>query len=146
MSPEEVANETGLDLEAARRAKMREYDETLKLGGASEEIVMVLNAIGKAGLNYAHGGSYYGVMGASHKGRAASILIELFHKKLGQIKTIGLGDSLNDLPLLAVVDIPILVQKPEGWWEEMDLPGLRRVEGVGPLGWRQAINELVVEL
>ncbi len=60
--------------------------------------------------------------------------------------TIGLGDSLNDLPLLSAVDIPILVQKPEGQWEEMDLPMLQRVEGIGPVGWRRAVEELIQQL
>ena len=146
MSPEEVATETGLDLEAAQRAKEREYDETLKLDGTPEEIEAVLSAIKEAGLNCAHGGRYLDVMGPNDKGKATRILIDLFRKKLGQVKTVGLGDSLNDLPMLAAVDIAILMQKPEGQWEEMDLPGLRRVEGTGPSGWRRAIDELVAEL
>lgn len=143
MSPDEVARETGLNLEAARRAKRREYDETLKLDGTSGEIERVLSAIEEVGLNYAYGGSYYDVMGANDKGRAATIIIELFKRKLGEIMSIGLGDSLNDLPLLGVVDMPILVEKPEGQWEKMSLPMLRRVEGIGPVGWRQAIEELI---
>lgn len=143
MSPEEVAAETGLDLEEARRAKDREYDETLKLDGTPEEIEGVLSAIKEAGLNYAHGGRYYGVMGGNDKGRAASILLNLFRRKLRQVKIVGLGDSLNDLPLLDVMDVPILVQKPDGSWEGMDLPELYRVEGIGPIGWRRAIDELL---
>ena len=143
MSPEEVARETGLDLEAARRAKRREYDETLKLDGTPREIERVLSAIQEAGLNYAYGGSYYDIMGANDKGRAAIILIELFRRKLGELQTIGLGDSVNDLPLLAIVDIPVLVQKPGVRWEEVDLPVLRRAEGIGPVGWRKAVEELI---
>jgi len=143
MSPEGVARETGLDLEAARRAKRREYDETLKLDGTPREIERVLSAIQEAGLNYAYGGSYYDIMGANDKGRAAIILIELFRRKLGELQTIGLGDSVNDLPLLAIVDIPVLVQKPGVRWEEVDLPVLRRAEGIGPVGWRKAVEELI---
>ncbi len=65
---------------------------------------------------------------------------------MGRVKTVGLGDSLNDLPLLAVVDIPILVQKSQGHWEKMELPNLCRVEGVGPVGWGRAMDELVTGL
>lgn len=143
MSAEEVAADTGLDLESAQRAKEREYDETVKLEGTPEEIGRVLSAVEKAGLNYAHGGSYYDVMGGNDKGRATTILIDLFHKKLGQVETVGIGDSLNDLPMLSAVDMPILVQKPGGWWEEVDLPGLSRVKGVGSEAWNQAIKELI---
>jgi mannosyl-3-phosphoglycerate phosphatase len=143
MGPEEVARETGLELKAAWQAKQREYDETVKLKGSPEEIKKVLSAITKAGLNYAHGGRYYNVMGPNDKGKATTILIDLFRKKLGQTRTVGIGDSLNDLPMLSVVDIPILVQKMDGSWEDINLPRLHKVQGIGPKGWNRAIKEMV---
>ena len=143
MSAQEVAKDAGLDPEAARRAKEREYDETVKPLENPEEMGRVLKAIKKAGLNYTHGGRYYGVMGANDKGRAVAILADLFRKKLGEVETVGIGDSPNDLPMLAAVDTPILVQKPGGWWEEIDLPRLKRTEGVGPEGWSRAIKGLI---
>jgi mannosyl-3-phosphoglycerate phosphatase len=143
MSVEEVAADTGLDLEAARRAKRREYEETVKFEGRPEEIEKALNSIKKAGLNYVYGGRYYGVMGPNDKGWAATIIINLFRKKLGRVKAIGIGDNLNDLPLLSVVDMPILVQKEEGCWENINLGRLRKVQGVGPEGWARAIQQIV---
>ena len=142
MAVQEVADDTGLDLQAARRAKEREYAETIKLEGPPDEISRTLNAIKEAGLNYARGGRYYDVMGPNDKGMATKILINLFQKKLGRLKTVGIGDSPNDLPMLLAVDIPVLVQKPEGVWEEMDIPNLSRVEGVGPEGWARAVEEI----
>lgn len=143
MSAEEVAADAGLDLRAAQRAKDREYDETVKPVENSEEMDRVLRAIKEAGLNYTHGGRYYGVMGANDKGRAVAILADLFRKKLDKVETVGIGDSCNDLPMLAVVDIPILVQKPGERWEEMDLPHLERTEGVGPEGWNRAVTRII---
>ena len=143
MSDEEVARDAGLELEAARRAKKREYDETVKPVGNSEEMDRVLRAIKKAGLNYTHGGRYYGVMGANDKGRAVAILADLFRKKLGQVETVGIGDSDNDLPMLLVVDTPILVQKPGERWEKIDLPHLNRAGGVGPEGWSRAVKGII---
>jgi mannosyl-3-phosphoglycerate phosphatase len=143
MPDTEVAADTGLDLEAARRAKDREYAETLKLEGNPEEIDEILGKIEEAGLNYAAGGRYYDVMGPSDKGKAATILIDLFRQKFGRFKTIGIGDSANDLPMLSVVDIPVLVQKPGGDWEKIDVPNLRYAEGIGPEGWARAIEELI---
>lgn len=142
MSAEEVATETGLNREAAQLAKQREYDETLVLEGTPQEIDRVLQAIAAAGLNYASGGRYYDIAGTNDKGRATRILIDLFNKKFGQVRTIAIGDSPNDLPMLSAVEIPVLVQQPGGIWEEMDLPLLHRVEGVGPEGWVKAIEEI----
>jgi mannosyl-3-phosphoglycerate phosphatase len=142
MSAEEVAAETGLSREVANLAKQREYDETLVLKGIPQEIDSVLQAITAAGLSYSSGGRYYDVMGANDKGMATRILIDLFRKKFGQIKTVAIGDSPNDLPMLSAVEIPVLVQQPGNVWEEMDLPNLYRVKGVGPEGWAKAIQEI----
>lgn len=141
MSDEEVAVETGLDRESAHRAKQREYDETIKLDGTSAAVKNVLDAIKKAGLNYAAGGRYYGVMGQSDKGKAVKILAELFRRKFGQIKTIGIGDSFNDLTMFLAVDAAFLVQKPDAAWEDINMPGLHKVIGIGPEGWTKAIRK-----
>jgi mannosyl-3-phosphoglycerate phosphatase len=145
MSADEVAVETGLSLEAAKSAKEREYDETIKLGGSPDEIDKILRKITEVGLHYAAGGCYYDVMGPNDKGKATTILIDLFRQKFGSFKTIGIGDSANDAPMLLVVDIPVLVQKPGGDWEEIDVPNLRHAEGIGPEGWARAVKELILE-
>lgn len=143
MSTEEVASLTSLDLEAAQRAKAREYDETVNLEATAEELDRFFDAIKKTGLNYTSGSRYHDVTGPNDKGKATRILIELFNRKSGPIKTIAIGDSPNDLPLLLAVDIPVLVQKPGGTWEEIDIPHLHRVEGIGPQGWARAIEEII---
>jgi predicted mannosyl-3-phosphoglycerate phosphatase (HAD superfamily) len=81
-------------------------------------------------------------MGGGGKGKAAEILSRLYRKMWGEIRTVGLGNGLNDLPLLEQVDIPILVQKRDHSWEDMNLPRLRKVQGVGPEGWSRAIAEI----
>lgn len=142
MSVEEVAADAGLDLEAAYHAKQRHYDETIKLEDTPENIKKTIFAIEETGLKCIQGGRYYRV-GSSDKGKAITLLIKLFKRKLGRMLTIGLGDSLNDLPLFKIVDIPMLVEKPGPCWEEIKIPRLRRIEGVGPVGWNRAIHQLV---
>lgn len=142
MDAAQIAELTGLDIAQAKLAKKREYEETLNLTGSEQEIRLILSKIGEAGLGWSRGGRFYSVSGGSNKGRATRILIELFSQKLGRIKTIGVGDSFNDVPMLAEVDVPVLVQKPGSYWEEMKLPNLHRVDGVGPRGWVKAIAEL----
>lgn len=142
MDVTQIAELTGLDMAQARLAKKREYEETLNLTGSEQEIRLTLSKIEESGLRWSRGGRFYSVSGGSNKGKATRLLIGLFNQKLGRIKTIGVGDSLNDMSMLAEVDIPVLVQKPGGYWEDIELANLHRVNGVGPQGWVKAIGEL----
>jgi mannosyl-3-phosphoglycerate phosphatase len=142
MDTAEVARITGLDMAQAGLAKKREYQETLNLTGSEEEIEVALTHITEAGLGYSRGGRFYGVMAGSDKGRAVRMLTAMFRQKLGRVETIGVGDSGNDMPMLAAVDWPVLVQKPGSLWQEMALAKLYRAEGIGPQGWVKAIAEL----
>lgn len=142
MSAEEVALESGLDIGSAKLAKQREYDETVKFEVTGDELDSALERIQQTGLNWTHGGRFYDIIGNNDKGKAVRIVRDLYRRMWGEIRTIGLGDSLNDLPMLSAVDIPILVQKTDYTWENIDVPHLHRVEGVGPEGWSRAIQEL----
>ena len=143
MSAAEVAGITGLNLESAKLAQQREYDEPVKLDASEEKDVSeFLAKLGEAGLNWAYGGRLCHVMGGGGKGKAVEILGGLYRRMWGEIRTVGLGNGLNDLPMLSQVDIPILVQKRDHSWEDINLPRLRRVQGVGPEGWSRAIVEV----
>jgi len=143
MSPEEIARDTGLNLKFAALAKQREYDEAFKIENTPEKIMSALDKIEEAGLTYTLGRKYYGAAGGNDKGKATGILIELFRRKLGQIESIGIGDSQNDISMLQAVDTPVLVQRPDNHWEEVNLGHICKVEGVGPQGWSRAIHELI---
>jgi mannosyl-3-phosphoglycerate phosphatase len=143
MSATEVAEITGLNIEFAKLARQREYDEPVKFDPSGEkDISKFLAKLGKAGLNWAYGGRLYHVMGGGDKGEAVEILSGLYRKVWGQIRTVGLGNSLIDISMLSHVDIPILVQKRDYSWEDINLPRLRKVQGVGPEGWSRAIVEI----
>jgi mannosyl-3-phosphoglycerate phosphatase len=142
MSAAEVTELTGLSLESARLAQQREYDEPVEFDSPEKDTSEFLVKLGEAGLNWSRGGRLYHVMGGGGKGEAVDILSRLYRRMWGEIETVGLGNGLNDLPLLQQVDVPILVQKRDHSWEDMEVPGLRRVQGVGPEGWSRAILEL----
>ena len=146
MSAEELARDCGLSLREAELAKQREYDEAFRiLDGVAAE---VLRRIEEAGLNHTRGGRYFHIMGNNDKGKAVRILTDLYAKKFGKVQTIGIGDSLNDLPMLEAVDVPVLVKKPDGTYDSdvvVRLKGrLVKADGIGPEGWRKAMEELVI--
>ena len=94
----------------------------------------------RAGLRLVRGGRFFHLIGANDKGRAVSALRGLYERARGPLRAVGLGDSLNDAPMLRVVDIPVLVRRADGTYDPgIDLPGLVRAPGVGPEGWREAV-------
>lgn len=136
LSPEELAKESGLPVKEARLAKQREYDEAFTFNGDEEGLEL---AIVERGMNWTRGGRYWHIMGNNDKGKAIKKLIGLY-SRLGEFTTIGLGDSLNDAPMLSVVDLPILVQKKDGSFDSrVDVDGLIRAGGAGPIGWNEEI-------
>lgn len=144
MSAEEVAERTGLTLEEARLSKKRGYDEPFLMVEDEAEQRAVLEMFEGKGLRWTKGNQFYHITGDNDKGKAAEILKGLYRKKFGEMTTIGIGDSLNDLPLLKVVDIPIIVQGPDGYYaKELKLPKLIWAEGIGPRGFNSAVLNLL---
>ena len=144
LSDEEVTAVTGLDVDAARRARQRDYSETLVDPLTPAALAMLQEALRAYGLAVAHGGRFHTVTGAaSDKGVAVLRCAELLRRKLGEVVTIGIGDSANDLPLLAAVDRPYLVRRPAGDWCDVGELSVTRLAGVGPLGWRELAEEVL---
>jgi mannosyl-3-phosphoglycerate phosphatase len=140
---EEVAHLCGLTLEEARLAKQREYDEPFLLHEATLEPEILRQA--KAyGIRVTRGGRFYHLIGANDKGRAVTILIDLFRREKGETITIGIGDSLNDLAMLAAVDYPVLVQKPDRSYDpSVSLPNIILASSPGPEGFCESVRRLV---
>lgn len=141
MNAAEVSALTGLDTETARRAMRREYSETIHGDLPPDAWRRLRQALAARGLSAARGRSTCTVISAAtHKGRAVSLLAALFHLTLGNVRTVAVGDSENDLPMLRAVDRAFLVERPGGGWAALHVPGLEKVEGIGPAGWSRAIR------
>jgi mannosyl-3-phosphoglycerate phosphatase len=133
-----VASLCGLSLLQAAWAKQREYDEPFVIP-APETAAAVIAA---ADIPITQGGRFYH-LAASDKGRAVRMLMALFRRSRPGAVSVGIGDALNDLPLLKTVDIPILVQDTDGGYDpRVAVPGLRYADGIGPAGWSAAIANI----
>ncbi|MBI3129801.1 MAG: HAD-IIB family hydrolase [Acidobacteria bacterium] len=109
MGIEEVGSLTGLGPAAAARAMAREYDETLVLDGPAEAIGRFEALARSRGLRVTHGGAFHHILGNCDKGLAALVLCSLFVRRHGRIFSAALGNAKNDLPLLAAVNLPVLL-------------------------------------
>jgi len=140
MSVEELAKLSELPQEEAALSKHREYDEPFVLDEESL-IDKIQEAARLSNLQVTQGGRFYHLMGANDKGIAASHLIDIFRQKFHSIRSVALGDSINDMPFLAAVDIPILLPKPDGRHDSsVKLEDLIFAKDAGPTGWCDAVS------
>jgi mannosyl-3-phosphoglycerate phosphatase len=148
MTIAQVAQRTGLPIEQASRAKIREASEPFFIDReiGDEEVKRLKDAVAKAQLCLTRGGRFFHLIGQSDKRHTAHRLIELYRAEWPQtIRTIGLGDSPNDLQMLEAVDLPILVRKKTGEVDPMLRASLKAkcTACSRPLGWNEAILEIL---
>jgi mannosyl-3-phosphoglycerate phosphatase len=143
MTADEVARLCGFSRREGELARQREYDEpvVVESGAAAEAFTA---AAARLGLRTIRGARFVHLIGDNDKGRAVRTLRALYERDRGPVRTLGIGDSPNDLPLLEAVDVAVLVQRPGGAYDpEMRLPGLIRAPGPGPVGWNAAVRETI---
>lgn len=140
MTAAEVAEVTGLSLDEANLAKQRDFSEPFVFDNGPD--AEFLRSIESGGMHWTQGRLFH-IMGDHDKGRAVRILRDLFIREKGPVRTIGLGDGLNDLPFLQVVDQAVLVKQENGTHDErIQVPGMLCTQGVGPAGWNEAVLRL----
>jgi len=147
LTQKEIASFSGLSQQEVELAKTREYDEPFLIEGGEKEIGIVRKKIEEKGMNYAWGGKFHHILGKNDKGKAVEILKELYENQFSSIYTIGIGDNLNDLPMLRSVDHPILLKEREDGLREnlASIQNLTVVEGTGPGCWNEAILRVIDE-
>lgn len=148
MPVEEIVMRTGLSRQEAELAKQRDYDEPFVVDNERCTLDALTQAITARGLRWTKGDRFHHLMGVQDKGEAVRYLIECYHRQADHHRdpliTVGIGNSLNDLPMLKAVDRPILVQQPNGSYEQdIELLGLIHAPGPGPIGWNRAVLSLL---
>jgi mannosyl-3-phosphoglycerate phosphatase len=139
----EIAARTGLPLETAAMARMREFTEPFLIEDP-RRIGELAAAAAAQGFQITAGGRFFHLIGSGQdKGRAVRRCAEIFEKNTaGGLVTVGVGDSANDIPMLASVDIPILIPHPDGTYETVELPRLVQAGTPGSRGWNEAVIRL----
>jgi mannosyl-3-phosphoglycerate phosphatase len=143
MTIQELTEITNMSINEAEMAKERDFDESFIFNGNETETQKLFATIKSKGFNFTQG-RFYHILGNSDKGKAVSILTELYESKFGEIITVGIGDSPNDIPMLERVDYPIIVMKQDGSYDsKINVLNLIRAEGIGPKGWNSAVIKLI---
>ena len=160
ISVEKLSNLALISRDQAKRMAQRNYGETI-LQIQSEDIARFIKYVQEDGMKVIHGGRFFDVTVGTDKGIAVGILKKLFKDKFhNNVTFFGIGDSTNDIPMLNLMDIPILVQRQDSSWVDdgeikmknavdssrISSNKLIKIEGIGPNGWENAIHKIILEL
>lgn len=144
MDLSEVAERTNLSPPAAELARRREHTEPFVVVDAKPDEATLRDALHAAGLGLQRGARFWTASGRHDKGDAVAVLRELLAgDPARQPLLYGLGDTHNDTAMLAAVDVPLLVQRPDGTWADIDLDRHTRIDGIGPTGWALAADRIL---
>lgn len=148
MNAHDVAANTGLPLGAAKLALQRDFDEPFFFVRADARAeARFLTLARERGLELTRGGRFWHLFQGSDKGRAVRKLMELYLASAPpKLRFAALGDSANDLPMLAAVDHAFLLPRPDGSFDGevlARLPKVTRASAPGPKGWNQAVLSLL---
>ncbi len=146
MDAQEVAARTGLTLEAAERAKTRQYSEPGIWVGAPDTLEAFIDAANIAGMTAQQGGRFLTLSFGGTKADRVKELIQRF----GPAYTVILGDAPNDAGMLDLADSGVIVANP-ATGDMPRLPGeergrIRRTIKPGPQGWSEAVLDIIQDL
>jgi len=137
----EIAAICDLSLSCAELAKAREFDEPF-LVLDKERTAVLLSAIERKGKSWTRGGRFYHILANNNKAAAVRVLVDIYRLGGHKVRSIGIGDGVNDAPFLNVVDLPILIRTP--WLHQLEaaVPTGKPTISPGPRGWNEAMIEL----
>lgn len=141
MSVDEVASLCELPIEQAVLAKRREYDEAFLILDPDRASALSA-AIEDLGRRSTRGGRFWHIVGANDKAQAVEVLAALFARGNAPLRTIGLGDGLNDASFLNVVTAPVVIRSPQAAELKASVPRGFVTHRPGPEGWNEAVLAL----
>jgi mannosyl-3-phosphoglycerate phosphatase len=140
MDVDEVARRCEMTPAAARLAMARAYDEPFIVEDDRRDAMARLgDEVARFGARLTRGDRFFHIVGAHDKGTAARQLIALFERAWGEVTTIAIGDALNDVSMLALVDTPIVIASPQAAAVAARVPAARVTTLPGPAGWNAAL-------
>jgi mannosyl-3-phosphoglycerate phosphatase family protein len=147
MSDEQVQAHTNLPIENAHLAKQRLFSEPLIWNGSDKSKQTFIEELNALGIQALQGGRFLHIMAPTDKGKSLDTLKQLYETQWQtNCFTVALGDSANDIAMLQQADIAVVVRSPKH--PPLEVSGRQQTiitDGMGPVGWNQAITTILDE-
>ncbi|WP_299407542.1 mannosyl-3-phosphoglycerate phosphatase [Acaryochloris sp. IP29b_bin.148] len=141
MSVDELMALTGLNSEDALKAQTREFTEPFVNPGLAASALA--QQVAEMGFQILVGDRFCHLIGlGAGKGKAVNLLVQCYQTLQPPIKTVGLGNSPNDLAMLEVVDIPIVIPGTKGPHPGLAHQGWQIAPAPGAQGWAMAMSQV----
>ena len=150
LKDDEIIRLTNIKEKDVEDFRKRRYDLPFVFEDISKDKYIKLSSeLYKIGLRIHKGGRFYHITSDFDKSNAVLKLIEFYKNNTNQIKTIGIGDSLNDLNMLKTVDLACLIKKKNNTYEEKILKEIKTIiksNNPAPEGWKEVIKAVIKEV
>lgn len=136
---------TGLGIEDAELALQRDYSEPICWQDNEEQWQRFQNDLKAVGLQALKGGRFHHIMGPANKGLAMSWLVSCLYPSGPAPRVIALGDSGNDVAMLAAADVGVVIRSDHHTPPEVPNPKgvIVFTERSGPAGWNDTLLDLL---
>jgi mannosyl-3-phosphoglycerate phosphatase len=146
-SAEEVSQHTSLPPADAIKAKSRHATEPILWQDSEGRKSEFTSALKQHGIRLVEGGRFSHIMGQVNKSAGMLYVLNLYSNLYPntQWTVLALGDSANDLEMLASADIAGVIPSPSG---DRLQPSARRVietDHSGPQGWNEIVEQVLNE-
>lgn len=143
----EVSKLTGLNIDAARNARLRQFSEPGIWAGSDSEWVQFSSLLIEQGIAIQEGGRFKTLSHGATKADQVTEISAQYRNETGKVFTVALGDAPNDISMLETVNLGIII--PNNF--HCGIPHLKgeedgkivRAERSGPEGWNSAIMQLI---
>ena len=144
MNAAELADRCGLALDQAPLALAREATEPLVWEDTDSSRRAFAEYLSMFRLELIEGGRFWHVMPDSDKGRAAARVVERWGLCFGTVpRTLGCGDSPNDLALLDFTDQSLLFPRRDGSYLELEDKPVTHAPTPGHETWLKHVQHLL---
>lgn len=144
----QVVQLTGLSLEQARFSQERIASEPILWKDTTENFALFQQLLASKRLDLIQGGRFWHVMNAgSHKGAAFNAFMQHELQQQRAWKTIGLGDSPNDLSFLELTDYAVIIRSALDktiHLKRKDMHNIYHSQYQGPQGWCEGIRHFLL--